>query len=314
MRTARFTYKYAYHHLMSRGLNKNDIFINNHDRERFLWLLGKKAQLYKIDIFAYCLMRNHFHIVLCNSSGRMNYMMRDLNGGYASYFRKKHGGVGYLFQDRYKSTLIENEGYLYKVIQYTLVNPYVAGFVENPFDYEWSSINSYFSLGNSFINVSLVREMFDNEDDYIMSILESKRIIIEPKKCRFGDYIGNISFEKIIEEKFDRRKNVSKEHPNMRRKKEAKEFEFISPNFIIETFKIFYNIKDFEKFICKRSYGVSRKIDTLIRLLKERCGLTYKEISLFLDLRYNSLPHRYSRSDRWSIPQELLKNINRCKK
>jgi REP element-mobilizing transposase RayT len=99
----------------------------------------------KIRLLAYCVMDNHYHLVLENGSGRMSDFLRLLNGQYGMNYRKREGGIGYVFQNRYKSTLIENDSYLVQSILYLLRNPARAGIVQLPEDYIWSSAKHYFS-------------------------------------------------------------------------------------------------------------------------------------------------------------------------
>ena len=98
-----------------------------------------------IRIFAYCVMDNHYHLVLENSSGRMSDFLKLLNGQYGMYYRKMYGGKGYVFQSRFKSTIIENDGYLIQSIEYLLQNPVRAGIVPHAGNYIWSSFGYYFS-------------------------------------------------------------------------------------------------------------------------------------------------------------------------
>jgi len=93
-----------------------------------------------IRLFSYCVMDNHYHLVLENSSGRMSDCLRLLNGQYGMYYRKMYGGKGYVFQSRFKSTIIENDGYLIKSIAYLLQNPVRAGIVAIARNYIWSSV------------------------------------------------------------------------------------------------------------------------------------------------------------------------------
>ena len=113
MRKPRFTYIGAFHHVMNRGLEGRPIFSSNVEKDYFIFLIKKYAILYKINILAYVVMDNHYHIILQNSSGKLSNFMRQINSSYALYWRKRHGGRGYVFQDRYKSTLINGEKYLY---------------------------------------------------------------------------------------------------------------------------------------------------------------------------------------------------------
>jgi REP element-mobilizing transposase RayT len=103
------------------------------------------AKNLKIKILAYCIMANHYHLILENSSGRMSDFFRQLNGNYGMIYRKLYGEHGYVFQGRYKSTLIQADAYLRIAIRYALLNPVRAGLVTKFDNYIWSSANEYFS-------------------------------------------------------------------------------------------------------------------------------------------------------------------------
>ncbi len=125
---------------MNRGDKGEKIFLQESAKRRFLELLKEKSRIYKIVLYAYCIMDNHFHLVIKNSSGKMSEFMRALDGQYAMNYRKVSKSRGYVFQDRYKSILVEEGKHLMVLIIYVLLNPVRAGLVHNPFDYRWSSI------------------------------------------------------------------------------------------------------------------------------------------------------------------------------
>ena len=123
MRRERITYPGAYHHIRNRGYDGNDIFKGDQNKCQFLDYLEWAAKQMKIRLFAYCVLDNHYHVVLENSSGRMSDFAKLLNGQYGMYYRKMVGGKGYVFQGRFKSTIIEDDSYLIRSIDYCLKTP-----------------------------------------------------------------------------------------------------------------------------------------------------------------------------------------------
>lgn len=107
MRRARLTYRDAYHHVMNRGHGGEAIFHDDAARSRFLEMLEAGSTAQRIRVFAYCIMDDHYHVVLRNSSGKLSEFMKELNGEYGTYYRRRAGGSGYVFQGRFKSTLRE---------------------------------------------------------------------------------------------------------------------------------------------------------------------------------------------------------------
>ncbi len=204
MRKPRFTFQGAFHHVMNRGHNKSVIFPEPADKLFFIDLIKLKSKLLKIRIFAFCVMDNHYHIILQNSSGKLSDFMKQINGIYGTYYRKKYGGVGYVFQNRYKSTLIQDERYLDTVILYTLLNPVRANIAETALDYKYSSAGEYFVYEkDSITDREFVEGIFQSREMYIELI--GKRIQIEEKTTKIGKYIGEgEEVERIVEE-HDRR-------------------------------------------------------------------------------------------------------------
>ena len=111
------------HHTMNRGHDGTDIFCGNKNKNQFIDYLAESSTKLKIKIFAYCVMDTHYHLVLENSNGKMSEFMKRLNGHYGSYYRMVSGGKGYVFQERFKSTLIDRDAYLLQSIAYLLRKP-----------------------------------------------------------------------------------------------------------------------------------------------------------------------------------------------
>ena len=151
MRRARVTYQGAFHHAMNRGYEGKKIFLKDSEKNLFLELLKETAKVLRIRIFAYCIMDNHYHLVLENSSGRMSEFFKKFNGQYGRIYRKENKGKGYVFQDRFKSKIIQDDSYLLMVIGYVLNNPVRAGLATDFLDYQWSSSSLYFNKQSSDI-------------------------------------------------------------------------------------------------------------------------------------------------------------------
>ena len=278
MRKPRFTYIGAFHHVMNRGLEGRPIFSSNVEKDYFIFLIKKYAMLYKINILAYVVMDNHYHIILQNSSGKLSNFMRQINSSYALYWRKRHGGRGYVFQDRYKSTLINGEKYLYKAIQYALENPVRAGKVKDIYSYKWSSLSqTAFKYFSGF-----------NGSGY--SKLDNNKNKIEIKKTKIGEYLGEEGeIEEIIKAN-ERRKR--REEGSVRRREN--EWEYKSREEVIKEFEKEEEIK-IERADTKRK-EIKRKRQKLLILLREEAGLTYSEINkikIFQDIKLKSLSSLY---------------------
>lgn len=131
------------YHIMMRGNEKKDIFIDNEDKNKFLNVLFDKKIVSQYKLYAYCLMNNHVHLILNECDEALDVCLKRINVSYAHYFNKKYSRVGHLFQDRFKSECIDSDEYLLSAIRYVHNNPVKAKISGKPDDYRWSSYNSY---------------------------------------------------------------------------------------------------------------------------------------------------------------------------
>ncbi len=131
-------------HVISRGNNRNTIFHSDNDKLRYYTLLWELENENKIDIFHYCLMNNHIHLILnLNSESTLSRFMKQLNLTYFHYYRKEYGYSGHFWQDRFKSNIIDTDSYLLQCGKYIELNPVRAGMVYRPEEYLFSSYNCY---------------------------------------------------------------------------------------------------------------------------------------------------------------------------
>src|SRR5664279_2859353 len=138
-RPLRIEYPGAFYHVTSRGNEQKDIFRSRKDREKFLGYLESAKERYGAVIHAFCLMNNHYHLLLETPSGNLSQIMRHINGAYTTYFNVKRKRAGHLFQGRYKAILVEADEYAKELSRYIHLNPVRVGIVANPEEYRWSS-------------------------------------------------------------------------------------------------------------------------------------------------------------------------------
>jgi putative transposase len=138
-RPLRIEYPGAVYLITSRGNEKKPVFKDDQDRDNFLNTLQHVNKRYNWICHAYCLMTNHFHLLIETPDGNLSLGMRQLNGVYTQLFNKWHGRVGHLFQGRYKAILIQKDSHLLEVCRYVVLNPVRAKMVEKPEDWKWSS-------------------------------------------------------------------------------------------------------------------------------------------------------------------------------
>lgn len=142
-RPLRIEYSGAFYHITSRGNEQKAVYRNQRDREKFLSYLESATARYGAVIHAYCLMDNHYHLLLETPSGNLSRIMHHINGAYTAYFNTRHERAGHLFQGRYKAILIDADEYAKELSRYIHLNPVRAGIVDNPEEYKWSSCQYY---------------------------------------------------------------------------------------------------------------------------------------------------------------------------
>lgn len=138
-RPLRIEYPGAIYHITSRGNARADIYLTNTDRTFFLDLLARVCARYNWHCYAYCLMSNHYHLVIETAAANLSKGMRQLNGLYTQTINRTQHRVGHLFQGRYKAIVVEKDSYLLEVIRYVILNPVRAHMTNTAGQYPWSS-------------------------------------------------------------------------------------------------------------------------------------------------------------------------------
>jgi len=142
-RPLRIEYPGAHYHVTTRGNERKDVFKSQRDREKFLSYLKSAVIRYDAVIHAYCLLSNHYHILMETPSGNLSQIMQHINGAYTNYFNTKRKRSGHLFQGRFKAILIEADEYATELTRYIHLNPVRAGMVKRPEEHPWSSYRDY---------------------------------------------------------------------------------------------------------------------------------------------------------------------------
>jgi REP element-mobilizing transposase RayT len=138
-RPLRIEFPGALYHITSRGDGRDDIYRGDGDRRLFLGLLTEVCERFNWWGHAYCLMTNHYHLLMETPDGNLSKGMRQLNGVYTQRFNDVHGRCGHVFQGRYKAIIVEKDAYLQELARYIVLNPVRAGIVNWPQDWRWSS-------------------------------------------------------------------------------------------------------------------------------------------------------------------------------
>jgi putative transposase len=256
-RPLRISYPGAWYHVMNRGASRKDIFLNDRHRELFLQILFEIHNRYRIEIHAYCLMRNHYHLLLRTPLGNISRAMRHLDGVYTQRFNKITKRDGPLFRGRYKAILVEADAYLLRLSRYIHLNPVTAKLSQFADQYRWSSYNGFIK-GNEpdwlYTRTTLSYFEDDSRQKYIAFVNDGAdvkwRNYYQNKFSK--PILGNDDFVKSVSDKYLLEKHKIKEIP------EHKSLKMSSLNpieTIIETVANYYNLNTADLMTVKRKLG-----------------------------------------------------------
>lgn len=271
-------YPGAWYHVMNRGRRGEKIFTADEDCKEFIKILWETIDLWGFKVSAYCLMSNHYHLLLQTPDGNLSRGMRHLNGVYTQRFNRRYKTEGQLFRGRYKAVLVDSDSYLLEVMRYIHRNPLNAGIVEILGDYRWSSHQGYLSWAKKWSWLC--------KDD-LLSMLSSAKT---RQKSAYLDFVsrgepqeiekfyllknlppvlGSESFKTFIKEKFSELAN----------KPEIPESKFLAPDAgkVIVTVCDHYRISKSELLVSKRGTENLPR-DAAIYLVRQLCRLTLPHV------------------------------------
>ena len=213
VRPLRIEFPGAVYHITSRGNARKDIFLSDRDRRNFIHLLGQTCKRFNWNCFAYCLMSNHYHLVIETVEGNLSKGMRHLNGVYCQRFNKHHQRVGHVIQGRYTGILVDKDNYLLELVRYVLLNPVRANMVKTAGQWPWSSYRSMIgkTTFEGWLVVNRILSLFDqnkrrSRKRFIEFVSEGKLKHDIWKDLQKRIYLGDKAFVERIEEKIDENK------------------------------------------------------------------------------------------------------------
>lgn len=151
------------YHIMLRGINKQTIFEDEEDKHKFLQILKKYKDISEYKVFGYCLMDNHVHLLVKESTEEtISEAIKRISSSYVYWYNLKYERCGHLFQDRFKSENVDNWIYFLKVLRYIHQNPMKAGLAKNVFENKWTSIHEY--VGQvKIVDIEVGHQLFSPE-------------------------------------------------------------------------------------------------------------------------------------------------------
>ncbi|MBR6380274.1 MAG: transposase [Lachnospiraceae bacterium] len=197
-RTARKLSNSGYYHVISRGNGKQILFEEDADRHVFLGILKKIRKEEGFDVIAYCLMENHFHLLIRADDG-LDHIMKRINTTYAVYSNSKYDRVGHLFQDRFMSVPVESDAALLSVIRYIHNNPAKAGICAAD-RYPWSSWNAYVK-GSDFVSTDLVLELCGGLREFLYFSGREDAAGTQHLEVKESEHLKDRTAQRIIQER-----------------------------------------------------------------------------------------------------------------
>ena len=304
-REIRVEYAGAYYHVMNRGNRRGKIFLSDYDREKFLKYLSIITERFFIKVHTYCLMDNHYHLLIETPEPNLSRAIKYLNGSYAMYVNTKRKKSGHIFQGRFKSVIIEADEYLKHLSRYIHLNPVRAKVVEKVSDYKWSSYRAFIGeeKASECLETGWLLSCFGGKDNgrgnyrrFVENIDVSA--VENPYMDAVSGYIlGSQHFVEWIKSTFLSGKKDEKEVPQLKKLKSRP-----TPDVVVK--------KLCEEFGCAQELlikkGRKRNIDrdVAIYLCKDTCGISCKELGgYFGNVSGATITMSYNR-----IETEIVKN------
>ena len=241
-RPLRIQFSGAVYHVINRGTAWQATFVLEDDYETFLKALAEAHVLWGVEVFAYCLMSNHYHVCLRTPKCNLSRVMRHVDGLYTQRFNRSHGRDGSLFRGRYRAILIDADEYLASVVRYIHLNPVEARVVKLPEEYRWSSHKLYLQPPKvpSWLKVEEVLEQLGGSKGFQDFVLSGNEEELEQfyKAQRQSPVLGGEGFVERVRGRIGK---VAREHPRYERAKIA-----IGPQEIIRRVARMYKIEEEE--------------------------------------------------------------------
>jgi len=275
-RPLRLEFAGALYHITSRGDRREDIYEDDADRADFLAVLGEVCDQHNWVCHAYCLMSNHYHLLVETPEGNLSQGMRQLNGVYTQHFNRRHGRTGHVFQGRYKAILVDKNDYLLELARYIVLNPVRAQMVRSAKDWPWSSYRATAGqarapewLHTEWLLAAFGRRKGKAMDAYRRFVAEGRNQPSPWQGLRNQVYLGDERFVERMQRRIDGEKVLS-EIPMTQRRPQAKTLAYY-----------------------ERKAG-SR--DEAIVSAYASGGYTLKEIGEYFDLHYSRVSRILSRA------------------
>lgn len=209
-RQLRIEYAGALYHITSRGNAQESIYRDDADRTEFLLILSKTCNRFNWYCHAYCLMGNHYHLMIETKQANLSKGMKHLNGSYTQFFNRTHKRIGHVYQGRFKAILVEKNSHLLELSRYIVLNPVRARMVKSAQDWPWSSyrattgmINAHTCLSTDWLLSCFSKKQFKAQQAYRVFIEQGKNQPSPWENLKNQIYLGSAEFVEEMQSKID---------------------------------------------------------------------------------------------------------------
>jgi putative transposase len=254
-RPLRIQYPDAWYHVMNRGRHGESIFETKEDYWTFVELLQELNDVFNVRVAAYCLMSNHYHLLVQTPEANLSRSMRHLNGVYTQRYNRRHSCDGQLFRGRYKSIVVESDSYALELVRYIHRNPLEAGLVDNLLKYQWTTHKPYLSDAKKWkwLHKDYILKLFSKSKTE--SIRLYRQFILKGTPEEINQIFGRRTLPTVLGSKsfVDRIKDTFFDSKNFEEIPEAKR---LAPDIdkIKSTVCKAYNIEETDLYISTRGY------------------------------------------------------------
>lgn len=282
-RPLRVQYPDAYYHVINRGNYQEKIYLNDRDKEKFIEYLETATERFAIIIHGYCLMGNHYHLLIQTPDANLSQAMQWINVSYATYFNRKRDRHGHLFQGRFKAILIDADEYLKHLSRYIHLNPVRAKMVSSPVEYLWSSYAAFIGQKKAptFLETDWLLSTFGksrkqagkNYQDFVEKV-DAKTLDNPSNQVSEGFLLGDADFIKWVKTTFLSERNEDKEIPQLRKLKPRVDLEDV----------VMIVAQEFEcsqDQITAKGRKRNKAREVAIYLARDMCGLSCKQLGVY---------------------------------
>jgi len=322
-RPLRVEYPGAWYHVLNRGRRKEEVFFQESDYLMFMDILGECTDTFNLEVHAYSLIPNHYHLLIRTPDGNLSRIMRHINGSYTQKINRRYGFEGSLFKGRFKSILVEEETYLLELVRYIHRNPLKAGLEKKLGEYRWTSHYGYNNKKKrpAWLNVETVLRYFSEYDREALRRMNAFIRKAPPRDLekRLGSLnwpaiLGGNKFIEKVRKKIKGKKIDKSEVPQYKKSfKNMGTKEIIGK--ILEEYKIgeemFYRKRDKRNANIKKGYiyVCRRYLQKTNREIKESLG----EISLSsVSKQYNSAVNEIKVKEGCCSDAMRIKELIKC--